>query len=132
MKTNSEPIKLVHIVTSPTTAWSFLRGQLRYMRERGMEVTVIASPGKALDEVAQSEGVNTIAVPAVTKKVRATHLVPTIKNGKKLVVHGKVVTHRVSYLKKVVVTPAVAGATGTFVSNFNPDSQATLNALPAS
>ena len=76
--------------------------------------------------------VNTIAVPAVTKKVRESRLVPTIKNGKKLVVNGKVVTHRVSYLKKVIVTPAVAGATGTFVSNFNPDSVATLNALPAS
>jgi hypothetical protein len=75
--------------------------------------------------------VNTIAVPAVTKKVRESRLVPTIKNGKKLVVNGKVVTHRVSYLKKVIVTPAVAGATGTFVSNFNPDSVATLNALPA-
>ena len=46
MRKTSGPIKLVHIVTSPTTAWSFLRGQLRYMRERGMEVTVIASPGR--------------------------------------------------------------------------------------
>jgi hypothetical protein len=59
-------------------------------------------------------------------------LVPTIKNGKKVVVHGKVVTHRVAYMKTVIVTPAVAGATGTFVSNFNPASVATLNALPAS
>jgi hypothetical protein len=74
--------------------------------------------------------VNTIAVAAVTKKVRETKLVPTLKNGKKLIRNGKVVTHRVAYLKTVVVTPAVAGATGTFVSNFNPDSQATLNALP--
>jgi glycosyltransferase involved in cell wall biosynthesis len=57
------PIKLVHIVTSPATAWSFLRGQLRFMRERGLDVTVIASPGRALDDVGASEGVNTIAVP---------------------------------------------------------------------
>ena len=75
--------------------------------------------------------VNTIAVPAVTKKVRATKLVPTLKNGKRVIVHGKAATHRVTYQKTVVVTPAVAGATGTFVSNFNPASVATLNALPA-
>jgi hypothetical protein len=75
--------------------------------------------------------VNTIAVAAVTKMVRETRLVPTIKNGKKVISHGKVVMHRVSYAKKFIVTPAVAGATGTFVSNFNPDSVATLNALPA-
>ncbi len=55
--------RLVHIVTSPTTAWSFLRGQLRYMRNQGMDVTVIAGPGQALEEVAESEGVETIAVP---------------------------------------------------------------------
>jgi len=75
--------------------------------------------------------VNTIAVPAVTKKVRETKLVPTLKNGKRIVRHGKVVTHRVTFLKTIVVTPAVAGATGTFVSNFSPSSVATLNALPA-
>jgi hypothetical protein len=79
-----------------------------------------------------SVAMNTIAVPAVTKKVRETKLVATIKNGKKLVRNGKVVTHRVAFLKTIIVTPAVAGATGTFVSNFNPDSVATLNALPAS
>jgi hypothetical protein len=75
--------------------------------------------------------VNTIAVAAVTKKVHATKLMPTMKNGKRVVLHGKVVTHRVGFMKTVVLTPAVAGATGTFVSNFNPDSVATLNALPA-
>lgn len=67
---------------------------------------------------------NTIAVPAVTKKVSATKLVRTVKN-------GKVTTRRVRYTKTVVVTPAVAGATGVFKSSFNPASQATLNALPA-
>ena len=36
--------------------------------------------------------INTIAVPAVTKKVTMTKLVPTIKNGKKLVRNGNVVT----------------------------------------
>ncbi len=74
---------------------------------------------------------NTISVPAVTKVVTMTKLVPTIKNGKKVVRNGHVVTHRVSYKKTVVVTPAVPGASATFQSDFSPTSIATLNALPA-
>ena len=68
--------------------------------------------------------VNTIAVPAVTKKVHLIKIVRTVRK-------GKVTTRRVSYVKTVVVTPAVPGATGTFQSNFTPSSVATLNALPA-
>jgi glycosyltransferase involved in cell wall biosynthesis len=56
-------IKLVHILTSPVTAWSFLRGQLRFMRERGFEVTLVSAPGWELDEIATSEGVDAIALP---------------------------------------------------------------------
>lgn len=69
--------------------------------------------------------VNTIAVPAVTKKVAATKSVKTM-------VKGKAVYKTVKYEKTVVVTPAVPGATGTFVSGFASTSVATLNALPAS
>ena len=39
--------KLVHIVTSPMTAWAFLRGQLRFMKERGFDITLISAPGFA-------------------------------------------------------------------------------------
>lgn len=39
------------------------RGQLAFMREQGLEVTAIASPGWDLEEVASQEGVQTIAVP---------------------------------------------------------------------
>jgi hypothetical protein len=74
---------------------------------------------------------NTIAVPAVTKKVTATKLVPLLRKGKHVIVNHKVVMHRVNYQKTVVVTPAVAGGVGTFSSNFNPLSQPTLNAVPA-
>jgi hypothetical protein len=74
---------------------------------------------------------NTIAVPAVTKKVTATKLVPLLRNGKHVIKNHKVVMHRVSYTKTVVVTPAVAGGVGSFTSNFNPLSQPTLNAVPA-
>ncbi len=55
--------KLVHILTSPLTAWAFLRGQLRFMREQGFEVTLVSAPGWELDEIANSEGVDAIALP---------------------------------------------------------------------
>jgi hypothetical protein len=84
-----------------------------------------------LGTIPYSVTVKTNAVPAVTKKVRAIRLVPTLKNGKRIIKHGKVVTHRSAYFKTVVVSPAVPGATGTFQSNFNPSSVATLNAVPA-
>ncbi len=71
---------------------------------------------------------NTIAVPAVTKNVVAQRYVPVMKKGKHVVVNHKVVYHMVRYLKQVIVTPAVAGATGTWQSNFTPSSVLTLNA----
>ncbi len=55
--------KLVHIVTSPMTAWAFLRGQLRFMKERGFDITLISAPGWELDEIAQQEEADRIAVP---------------------------------------------------------------------
>ena len=55
--------KLVHIVTSPMTAWAFLRGQLRYMKEHGFDVTLISAPGWELNEIAQQEGVAAIPLP---------------------------------------------------------------------
>jgi hypothetical protein len=73
----------------------------------------------------------TIAVPAVTKQVKAIKYVPTMKNGKHVVVNHKGVFHQVSYTKTLVVTPAIPGATGVFQPAFTPLSQLTLNALPA-
>jgi hypothetical protein len=74
----------------------------------------------------------TIAVAAVTKKVPATKWVLVRKAGKVVHVNGNVVYKAVKYMKTVIVTPAVAGATGTFTPNFNTSSSATLNAAPAS
>lgn len=55
--------QLVYVVTSPMTADYLMRGHLRYMRERGWQVTIISSPGKSLDRVAAREGVDTVGVP---------------------------------------------------------------------
>ena len=73
----------------------------------------------------------TIAVPAVTKKVVTTKVVPVLVNGKKVYVNGKLKTKKVKSTKTVVVTPAVKGTTATFNSNFAATSIATLNALPS-
>jgi glycosyltransferase involved in cell wall biosynthesis len=54
--------KIVYIVTVPMTAKAFLRGHLSYMREQGLDVTLIASPGVDLDFVAAQEKVSTIGV----------------------------------------------------------------------
>jgi len=45
------------------TAWAFLRGQLRFMKDRGFDVTLISAPGWELDEIANQEGVRAIAMP---------------------------------------------------------------------
>ncbi len=49
--------RLVWIVTKATSVDVLLRGQLRYFRERGFDVSVIAEPGPELDRVAAREGV---------------------------------------------------------------------------
>ncbi len=55
--------KIVYIVTVSLSALALLRGQLRYMREHGLEVVVISSPGEELGVVAETEGVTTLKVP---------------------------------------------------------------------
>jgi hypothetical protein len=52
----------------------------------------------------------TVTVPAVTKKV-------TVVTHKRVKVRGRFVTRTYRTVKHVVVTPAVAGATGTFSPN---------------
>ncbi|HEV8001550.1 MAG TPA: DegT/DnrJ/EryC1/StrS family aminotransferase [Planctomycetaceae bacterium] len=59
----TQKTKLVHIVTSPMTAWAFLRGQLRFMKDRGFDVTLISAPGWELDEIAKQEDVQAISLP---------------------------------------------------------------------
>lgn len=71
---------------------------------------------------------NAIATAAVTKKVHMTKLVPMLRNGKHVIVNHKVVMHRVGYVTTAIVTPAIAGATGSWKSNFTPSSVLTLNA----
>jgi glycosyltransferase involved in cell wall biosynthesis len=58
---DKDKLRIVYAVTVPVCL-SYLRGQLRYMRECGYEVTVISSPGEELDCAAREEGVQAIAI----------------------------------------------------------------------
>ncbi len=49
-------------ITSPQTCM-VLTGRLRALREAGFRVTLISSPGELLDQLAQHEGVEKLAVP---------------------------------------------------------------------
>ena len=54
---NTPPARLLYVVTHAMTARHLLRGQLAWMRARGFDVAVAASPGADLDVVAEREGV---------------------------------------------------------------------------
>ena len=55
--------RLLYVVTHGMSARLLLRGQLRWMRERGFEVAVAAAAGAELDGVAQREGVPVFPIP---------------------------------------------------------------------
>ncbi|NUP07125.1 MAG: glycosyltransferase family 4 protein [Polyangiaceae bacterium] len=54
--------RIAYVVTTPLTARTLLRGQLRYMRSIGYDVTLIADAGEELDQVGRSEGVEVAGV----------------------------------------------------------------------
>jgi len=67
--------RLVHVVTSPFSAWALMRGQLRFMREAGFDVTIVSAPGATLDKTAAREGVRAVAVPMQRKPTPCRDLV---------------------------------------------------------
>lgn len=62
METRIKP-HIVHIINSSFAAKFFLRGQLRFLREQGYEVTLIAPPGPELVWIQQQEGANIVPCP---------------------------------------------------------------------
>lgn len=56
-------MKLIRTSTVPGSLNSFCNGLLRELSQEGYEVIALSSPGDALDEIEQREGVRTIAVP---------------------------------------------------------------------
>ena len=63
MHSNTRANVLVYGVTVTTTASVLLRGQLGWMRERGWDVHVVASPSPEHDKIAEREGVTFHALP---------------------------------------------------------------------
>jgi glycosyltransferase involved in cell wall biosynthesis len=55
--------KLFVLTTVPLSAWTVLRGSLRYLDSHGFAVTLVSSPGELLDRTAEREGVRAVAVP---------------------------------------------------------------------
>ncbi len=63
-----EATRLVHMTTVPLTLWSFLGGQVGYMKSRGFEVHALSSPGDLLDAFAERESVPVHAV-AMSRRI---------------------------------------------------------------
>lgn len=60
----STSIKIIRSTTVPESLEAFCRGLLRELHEEdGYEVVAVSSPDRRLDEVAEREGVRTVAVP---------------------------------------------------------------------
>lgn len=59
---SAPPIRLLHVTTVPMT-FVFLRGQLDFMKSKGVEVHVMAAPGADMEVLAREEGVTAHAVP---------------------------------------------------------------------
>ena len=56
--------KIIRTTTVPTSLNTFCRGLLRELEEQdGYEIVAVSSPGKDLEEIAEQEGVKTVAVP---------------------------------------------------------------------
>lgn len=62
MYTKYEGRKLIRITTVPQSLRGLLKGQLKFMSENGYEVIGVSSTGDALQDVAESEGVRTVAI----------------------------------------------------------------------
>jgi len=69
--------KLVYIVTAPITARALLRGQLRYMRENGFDVTLVCGADASLADVGKREGVRTIGID-IHRSIRPTQDIQTL------------------------------------------------------
>lgn len=76
--TAQRPNHIVIGITNPQTCLT-LTGRLRALREAGFRVTLIASPGKLLDEIAMREGVEAIGLPMERKIAPLSDLVSLVR-----------------------------------------------------
>lgn len=67
-----EKPKLIRVTTVPISLKVLLRGQLDFMREHGLEVIGVSSPGEELEETEKQEGIQVIALP-MSRRVTPIH-----------------------------------------------------------
>jgi len=72
------PYHIVIGITHPQTCLT-LTGRLRALREAGFRVTLIASPGELLDEIAMREGIEAIGLPIEREIAPLSDLVSLMK-----------------------------------------------------
>ena len=61
-------IRAVIAVTVATSAGTLLRGQLAWLREQGMDITLVCSPGESLQAIEAAEGIEVAPIP-MTREV---------------------------------------------------------------
>jgi len=78
MKRKTKNSKLLLAVTSPIS-WKFYKGLASHLRESGLEVTLLSSPGANLTATAESEGVASAAVPLEREIAPRKDLISLVK-----------------------------------------------------
>ena len=63
MMSKRDECVLVHITTVPSSLWSFLSGQIKFMSRRGFRVHAISSPGDKLDEFGEKNEIDVHGIP---------------------------------------------------------------------
>lgn len=76
--TTPKPIRLVHIMTVPYS-FTFIKGQVGYMKARGFEVYGLSSPGELLSLFSENEGVSVHAVEMTKRITPVRDIVALIK-----------------------------------------------------
>lgn len=71
--------KLLRITTLPVSLRGLLTGQHKFMSQNGFEVLGVSSPGAALDEVSEQEGVRTIAIEMTRQPAPIKDLISLFK-----------------------------------------------------
>ena len=87
-------MRVVHITTVPESLLGFLRGQLAYLRSRGVEITGISSPGPHLEAFEREHGTEAIAIE-MHRKITPVHdlgalarLIATLQRLRPTIVHA--------------------------------------------
>lgn len=70
-------MRLVHITTIPESL-GFLKGQLGFMKQHGIEIVAISSPGAYLDELGAAQQIETIAIP-ITRAISPLEDLKTLR-----------------------------------------------------